>query len=72
MFNSLVGIIIAAEKFKKEHPDAVIAYLKKDQSPSDQLRVELNRVLHMEGGREIIEQVQEEALNRLDLLLRQS
>ena len=37
-----------------------------DPSVSDQLRVELNRVIHMEGGRDVIEKVQGKALNRLD------
>lgn len=71
LFESLVNIIIEAEKYRKIHPEAEIASPhKKEQSASDLLRIELNRILYMEGGREVIEKVQEDALNRLDLALR--
>lgn len=68
LFESIVDLIIQAETYKEAHPEAEIAlHHKKEQSASDQLRIELNRILHMEGGREVIEKVQEDALNRLDL-----
>lgn len=67
LFNSLVDVIIEAQKYKIAHPEAVpTTQNKKEQAVADQLRIELNRILHMEGGREVIEKVQEEALNRLD------
>lgn len=67
LFGSLVDIIIEAESYKKAHPEAeLVSHHKRDQSASDQLRIELNRVLHLEGGREVIEKVQEEALRRLE------
>lgn len=67
LFDSLVDIIIEAKKYKEMNPDMEISIpYKKDQSASDQLRVELNRVLHLEGGQEIIEKVQEKSLNRLN------
>lgn len=66
LFDSLVDIIIEAEAYQNAHPEAeLVLHHKRDQSASDQLRIELNRVLHLEGGREVIEKVQEEALSRL-------
>lgn len=67
LFESLVDVIIKAEEYKNTHLEAELPLApKKEQSASDQLRIELNRVLHIDGGREVIEKVQEEALNRLD------
>ncbi len=67
LFNALVDVIIRAQEFKDLHPNAQPSntYVN-EQIMGDQLRVELNRVLRMEGGREVIEKTQEEALNRLD------
>lgn len=72
LFNELADVIIAAQEYKDQHPNLELrAELhtmnkKEQQTSSDQLRIELNRILHMEGGRETLEKVQEEALNRLD------
>ena len=67
LFDSLVDVIIQAREFKLKHPQASLENgSHKEQSASDQLRFELNRVLHMEGGREVIEKAQEASLNRLD------
>ncbi len=67
LFNELVDVIIRAQAYKDKHPDDGLSDPpRKDHAISDQLRIELNRVLHMEGGREVIEKAQEEALNRLD------
>lgn len=65
LFNRLVDVIIKAQEFKDKHPEEQIEPIS-EASLSDQLRIELNRVLHMEGGKEVIEKAQEEALNRLD------
>lgn len=70
LFNSFVDVMIAAHEFKeKKQPD--------DQDLSfsqlllsEQLRKELNRVYKMEGGRDIIEHYQQDALNRLDAYLK--
>ena len=68
LFDSLVYVIIEAQKYQEAHPDAkAVFYVKKDHSASDELRIELNRILYMEGGREVIEKVQENSLNRLEL-----
>jgi hypothetical protein len=66
LFNSLVDVIIKAQEFKDKHPEESDLSINKESMESDQLRIELNRVLHMEGGREVIEKAQEAALNRLD------
>lgn len=64
-FERLVNIMIAAEEFSYSHPE-----LEKGESIrhdlSDQLRIELNRLYRLEGGRQIIEKCQEKALHRLD------
>ena len=64
----MTDIIINAREFKLGHPNAEIPELsQKDIILSDQLRSELNRIYTtIEGGREIIEKCQEEALNKLD------
>lgn len=67
LFNHFAAIIIRAQEFKDSHPGAVQeGAFEESSARSDQLRIELNRVLHMEGGREVIEKAQEEALNLLD------
>jgi len=69
LFNQLVDIVIRAEEFKDTHPNASMP--ETSTSTADQLRIELNRILNMEGGREVLEKSQEEALNRLDAFERQ-
>lgn len=68
LFDELVDTIIHAQEFRENHPEALVeVFSLKEQTESDLLRVELNRVLHMEGGREVLENTQENALNRLDM-----
>jgi hypothetical protein len=68
LFNRLVDIILAAEAFREEHPEvSLVLPDSQNTAISDHLRIELNRVLHLEGGREVIDRTQEAALNRLDL-----
>jgi hypothetical protein len=68
LFHSLVDLAIAARDFREKHPEAnfLSQGSRKEETVSDQLREELNRIFLIEGGREIIEKAQEEALNRLD------
>jgi hypothetical protein len=67
LFNELVDVMIASREFKEKHPHLdALPLSKKDHELSDQLRGELNRILHLEGGREVIEKCQEQALERLD------
>lgn len=66
LFNQLAETMIRAQEYKKAHPEALLEErVHENHSLSDQLRIELNRVLNMEGGREVIENNQEEALNIL-------
>ena len=66
-FDRLVSVMIAAEEFRFFHPE-----LEKEENIrpshelSDLLRVELNRIYRLEGGRTLIEKCQEKALYRLD------
>lgn len=67
-FNRLATLMIAAREFQKTHPDQEKLELQEwDHELSDQLRAELNRLYQLDGGREIIEKTQEEALRRLSL-----
>lgn len=67
LFNQLVDLMIHAQEFKDTHPNASLDVVFKEHSESDRLRIELNRVLHMEGGKEVLEKAQESALNHLDI-----
>jgi hypothetical protein len=66
-FDRLVNVIIAAKEFYHSHPDfnAEMA-MPYNHELSDRLRIELNRLYLLEGGRQIIEKCQEKALLRLD------
>jgi hypothetical protein len=67
LFNNLTDILILAHEFRTKHPDAEVHGLTiDDHTLSDELRDELNRILRIDGGREILEKSQVEALNRLD------
>ncbi len=66
-FNSLVDLMIEARAFQQKHPEETAGDFDLDQHPaSDALREELERIYHLEGGKEAIEQAQREALLRLD------
>jgi len=68
LFNALVDVVIRTDEFKNNHPNASLeSEDDRDLALSYQLRTELNRIMQMEGGREVIEKAQEEALNRLDV-----
>jgi hypothetical protein len=66
-FESLIILMIQACEFQQKHPDDVIvdsSYEKKNAS--FQLEEQLRRIYSIEGGREVIERTQHEALARLD------
>lgn len=66
-FDSLVDVMIRSKEYKEKYSKIDLLDLpKKDHELSDQLRVELNRIYNMEGGRKIIEKCQEVSLHRLD------
>jgi len=64
-FEELVTLMIHAREFQENHPDenTSAAY---ESAASTLLAEELRRIYAMEGGREVIEHVQQEALVRLD------
>lgn len=66
-FNKLVDTMIAAQEFRRLHPDAdATPFSTQDQLLSDQLRHEMERIYAIEGGQEIVEKSQEGALDRLN------
>lgn len=66
-FNQLVDIIIAANEYKDTHPFFEVAELDElERKRSLQLKSELARICQLEGGRELLEKCQEEALSRLN------
>lgn len=65
-FDRLVSIMIAAEEFCILHSVDKEGFVRLNHDLSDQLRVELNRLYRLEGGRQIIEKCQEKGLLRLD------
>lgn len=71
LFDELVSVMIEALLYKESHPTAELSEAaKQERNDADQLRIELNRVMRLEGGREVIEKVQEAALNRLDIFIK--
>lgn len=66
-FDRLASLMIAGREFAFSHPESgKDEELSLNHDLSDQLRVELNRLYRLEGGRQIIEKCQEKALHRLD------
>ena len=65
LFNRLVDVIIATREFQLSHFN-VQGNDRQNYELSETLRLELNRIYSLEGGRKIIENCQEQALNRLD------
>lgn len=68
LFNDLVETMITAREFHMKHPEIETPeILKKNHELSAKLRVELNRIYKIEGGKELIEKYQEAGLQKLDL-----
>ena len=66
-FDRLVDIMIAAQEYRKSHPEIdKNELLGANHELSDQLRIELNRLYKLEGGIQIIEKCQEKGLHKLD------
>lgn len=67
LFDKLVDVMIAAQQYRDKHPQLDQNVVSKpNRELSDQLRIELNRLFQIEGGREIIEKYQDPSLQRLD------
>jgi hypothetical protein len=66
-FESLIILMIQACEFQQKHPDDVIVDSSDcEKSASFELEEQLRRIYSIEGGREVIERTQHEALVRLD------
>ena len=66
-FEKLVSVIIEARKFQIKYPEEALALpIALESDVSDLLKEELQRVYRIEGGQEIVERAQREAMLRLD------
>lgn len=59
-------MIAAREHHENDSYAEPLPFSAKDKELSERFRAELNRIYEMDGGREVIEKCQEEALNKLD------
>ncbi len=67
LFDRLVSVMIEATSCYDSLPDSEkIETLPPSYDLSDLLRLELNRLYHLEGGRSLIEKCQDRPLQRLD------
>jgi len=65
-FEAYVDLISEAREQQLRHADEIVVDASSDFSVSGELKEEMRRIYSMEGGREIIERSQQEALVRLD------
>jgi hypothetical protein len=66
-YEALVSLMIEAKEFQRKHPDHEIADPQYYDHPySETLKFELERICKLEGGRELLEKAEREALIRLD------
>ncbi|MBJ7449542.1 MAG: hypothetical protein JHC93_04195 [Parachlamydiales bacterium] len=67
LFQKLVELVIDAREYQIKHPEeAEKMSIYGDRGASDRLLNELNRIYELEGGRQIVELSQKDALERLD------
>lgn len=65
-FNALISLMIAARTFQEEHPEDLLIDLDRPKEIEIALQEQLKRIYAIEGGREVIESAQQEAIIRLD------
>ncbi|MBS0604628.1 MAG: hypothetical protein JSS60_06285 [Verrucomicrobia bacterium] len=66
-FESLITLMIEAREFQQKHVDEALSEIAFVENTADiRLEEELRRIYAIEGGREVIERAQHEALVRLD------
>ena len=63
-FEALVTLMIEAREFQQKHLDVVA--IEMEGKEEELLQEHLRRIYGLEGGREVIERAQQEALVRLD------
>lgn len=66
LFNDLTDLMIAAHEFRQKHKETEKIDLPANLELNNLLRNELNRIYKIEGGRQLIEKFEEQALHRLD------
>jgi DNA gyrase/topoisomerase IV subunit A len=72
-YEEIADLIIEAQNFKKEHSgEAIDPWNSSDMLASETLMLELKRIYRMEGGKELMENAQREALFRLDAMIKNS
>ena len=69
-FTAIVDLIIAAKKFQAKHPEENTEITVWQVEMSDALKRELIRVYAIEGCAELMEEIERDALHKLDLNLR--
>lgn len=65
-FTRLATLMVMAENFRREHPEESYDGYIEDTITSSKLEIELRRITQIEGAAEILEQVQQKALELLD------
>jgi hypothetical protein len=65
-FHHLVDVVIEARTFQEGHPEEKNDLSFDSHQASEALKSELKRIYQIEGGRELVENAQREALIRLD------
>ncbi|MCE2982690.1 MAG: hypothetical protein LW832_03890 [Parachlamydia sp.] len=68
LFEQLGNVMVSAEAYNRRHPNQEIVFTQLDHELSDALRMELERVYRIEGGREVIETCQKTARQKLSNL----
>ena len=66
LFSSLSELMILAHELQERNHVSSVELTKENHDLSEQLRVELNRIFLLDGGKELIEKCQEPALQKLE------
>jgi hypothetical protein len=67
LFDNLVTIMTNGREFQEKYSkQESLELTKEDHEISEELRIQLQRIYYIDGGKEIIEKCQEQALQRLD------
>lgn len=69
LFSRLVDVIIAAHEFKSKNPGDAPSFTGEDKLLNESLRTEISRIYSIDGGRDLFEKAQQDALYRLDAYL---
>ncbi|MES2122960.1 MAG: hypothetical protein V4492_09350 [Chlamydiota bacterium] len=70
-FETLITLMIEARKYQESHPEDALTESEYSLVVESELQEELRRIYQIEGGREVVERTQHEALVRLDAFERE-